>query len=149
MLVEVGGNLITLAKKGEFDIIAHGANCFHLMKSGIAPQIVKAFPSAEVADKETPHGSWNKLGSISIGKEPDGIYIANLYTQFQPGPYASLAAVELCFWKLDILMKQFKLERLGIPLIGCGIGGLQWEDVKALAKKHLSNVTVVHYIKEN
>lgn len=40
---EVEGDLIKLALSGQFDVIAHGCNCFCRMKRGIAPQMAKAF----------------------------------------------------------------------------------------------------------
>lgn len=43
MYKEIEGDLITLTKQGAFDVIAHGCNCFCNMKSGIAPQMDKAF----------------------------------------------------------------------------------------------------------
>ena len=33
---EIEGNLISLALAGNFDVIAHGCNCFCTMQSGIA-----------------------------------------------------------------------------------------------------------------
>jgi len=39
----IKGNLITLAKKGEFDVIVHGCNCLNVMGAGIAKQIKKTF----------------------------------------------------------------------------------------------------------
>lgn len=39
----VEGDLIKLALQGKFDVVAHGCNCFCRMKSGIAPQMVRAF----------------------------------------------------------------------------------------------------------
>lgn len=47
------GDLIKLAKKGKFDIIVHGCNCFCEMGAGIARQIKKTFPEAYRADMET------------------------------------------------------------------------------------------------
>lgn len=40
---EVNGDLIKLAKRGEFDVIGHGCNCFCTMGAGIAPQMAEAF----------------------------------------------------------------------------------------------------------
>ena len=37
------GDLLKLAKNGEFDVIIHGCNCFTAMFSGIAGQIRKEY----------------------------------------------------------------------------------------------------------
>jgi len=66
------GNLIDQGKKGNIQVIAHCANCMNTMKSGIAPQIVKAFPYAAEADKQTVRGDREKLGTFSLGiAEPE------------------------------------------------------------------------------
>lgn len=62
----VTGDLITLAIDGHFDVIVHGCNCHHAMKSGIAGQIVKDFPQADAADKKTNKSDPTKLGKYSI-----------------------------------------------------------------------------------
>lgn len=81
MYNEIKGDLIELAKQGKFDVIAHGANCFCTMGSGIAPQMAKAFGCnnfrlerkedlfIDQDDQETyiptgNYGNINKLGQI-------------------------------------------------------------------------------------
>ena len=39
----INGDIIKLALTGEYDVVAHGCNCFCRQKSGLAPQMVKAF----------------------------------------------------------------------------------------------------------
>lgn len=61
----IKGDLISLSLKGEFDVIVHGVNCFCTQKSGLAPQMVKAFgtdkfPMEHINSK----GNMNKLGQI-------------------------------------------------------------------------------------
>ena len=48
------GDLIALAKAGEFDVIVHGCNCQCAMDAGIAKQIKAEFPAAYAADCATP-----------------------------------------------------------------------------------------------
>ena len=51
MINYVDGDLIKLAKEGNFDVIVHGCNCFCQMGAGIAPQMAEAFGCDEF-DKE-------------------------------------------------------------------------------------------------
>ena len=62
---EVEGDLISLAEKGNFDVITHGCNCFCKMKSGIAPKISKIF-KCDSFKLERPNyiGEISKLGNI-------------------------------------------------------------------------------------
>lgn len=139
---EIKGDLLDLFDKGEFTTIMHGANCRKTMGAGIAYQIAKRYPDAYYADKyfELPEGLW-RLGKYSCSDEGS---IINLYTQDLPGPNASLEAIRLSLRLVvdDIL---FKNDLIGLPLIGCGIGGLKWEDVKPIIQEELKDfdVTVV------
>lgn len=143
---EVKGNLISLAKEGQFDVIIHGANCFHTMGAGIAKSIKKEFPKAFEADKETNFGDRNKLGTISlatfqINEEADFLTVINAYTQFgirQHG-YSSpidYTAVDNCFYEIQ---KQFgyKHLRFGIPKIGAGLAGGDWEVISRIIENYL------------
>jgi len=73
---EIEGNLITLALDGEFDVIAHGCNCFCTMGAGLAPQMAKAF-GCDLFPLENSiyKGDINKLGQIDyevLLREPLG-----------------------------------------------------------------------------
>ena len=68
MYREIEGDLIELAKKGEFDVITHGCNCLCTMGAGIAPQMARAFNADKLPkEKEFYKGDINKLGTIDYG----------------------------------------------------------------------------------
>lgn len=160
---EVDGDLIELANNGEFDIIAHGCNCFCTMGAGIAPQMAKAFGCDQFPQEhELLSGDIRKLGNIDFrtyhyAKNSDGvaknpITVINAYTQFGPGfshygknveplHYRSLI---LCFEKINYL---FKGKHIGLPQIGCGLAGGDWEEVKKIIQRYLidMDITVVNY----
>jgi O-acetyl-ADP-ribose deacetylase (regulator of RNase III) len=147
----IEGNLIDLALKGEFEVIAHGCNCFCVMGAGIAEQMKNVF-DANNPEKFYLEGNLyiadiNKLGQIDFSPVliPKGmINLVNCYTQYAPGRNLDYAALELCLKKIS---HQFKSYSIGLPKIGCGIAGGDWEIVEKMIKKHLYNlnVTVVEY----
>lgn len=143
---EVKGNLLDLFDEGEFSVIMHGANCMKTMGAGIAKDIKKRYPEAYYADIfcELPEGLW-RLGKYSCTTGSD---IFNLYTQERPGPCASLEAIALSL-RLVADEAIFPDAEIGLPLIGCGLGGLEWLDVKPIIQRELKdfNVSVVHYDK--
>lgn len=143
---EVEGNLLDLFDQGMFEVIGHGANCQGIMGSGIAAQIRERYPEAYYADLYCPLSPIEKLGNYSCDFT-EGIF--NFYTQYFPGADADY------IW-LKSALKKFAAEyvgsisQVGLPQIGCGIGGLKWEIVKKIIQKELTHfdVTVVIY-KEN
>lgn len=150
MYKEIEGDLVNMAKNGQFDLITHGCNCKKTFGAGIALTIKKKFPLAYVTDIE----SSSKLGNISICNDYTECIIVNSYTQIFPG-YSEgsidsnvnrYIAIESCMKKIN---KQFKGKHIGLPLIGCGLAGLKWNLVKKIIKKELKgmNVTIVKYKK--
>lgn len=163
MYREVEGDLILLTKEGKFDVIAHGCNCFCTMGAGIAPKMAEAF-GCDRFEKEGDiyKGDINKLGTIDYqtvmlskpycGEEAThSAVVINAYTQFGPGfnhyydklgvPFNYRAFI-LCLEKIRFL---FSKKCIGLPQIGCGLGGGDWDTVKKLIQKYLydCDVTVV------
>jgi O-acetyl-ADP-ribose deacetylase (regulator of RNase III) len=150
---QIKGDLLKLFKEGEFDVIIHGCNCFNVMGAGIAKQIAEKYPKASLADKETLMGDAKKLSNWSTYILPNNQIIINLYTQYLPGKNLNEWALFLGFEKLlNYLLPIGK--RIGIPAIGCGIAGGDWNKIfpvlTEIAKKAGHDlITYVEYEKLN
>lgn len=166
---EVEGDLIKLAKQAKFDVIAHGCNCHSTMGAGIAPQMARAF-GADNFPMEQWGSTIQKLGNIDyqtivLGgsttwsledfknnqNEPE-LVVVNAYTQYNygrnhvDGTFKPLdyEALTLCMRKMN---KVFKGKHIGLPQIGAGLAGGDWEVIKKIIQTELSEckVTVVIY----
>jgi O-acetyl-ADP-ribose deacetylase (regulator of RNase III) len=124
MLNHAKGNLITMAKNGDFDVIVHGCNCFNVMGAGIAAQIAVEFPDARVADDETIKGDPGKLGSYTLGIS-DTVLVLNAYTQYGTASHADMDVFEYTSFErvLSKIVNRFGGCRIGLPLIGMGLAG--------------------------
>ncbi len=166
---EVEGDLVALALEGRFDVVAQGNNCFCVQGAGLAPQFVRAFGTDKFPMEDPVYkGNINKLGMIDyktflmpIPKEMGGgdlgryeLTVINCYTQYgfgsnhddgTPAP-ADYEAITLCMRKIN---KIFAGSHVGLPMIGCGLAGGDWEVVKGIIQKELKDcqVTVVIYKK--
>lgn len=173
---EVEGDLISMALQGYFDVITQGNNCFNTMGAGIAPQMAKAF-GCDKYRLEHPEllGDINKLGQICYGSfytkegeetlcylvnktnnrlEEEGYkknYCVNSYTQydfgFKNGIPLDYEALTLCLRKIN---KVFKGKHIGLPQIGAGLAGGDWEKIKQIIQTELKDctTTVVIYNKK-
>jgi O-acetyl-ADP-ribose deacetylase (regulator of RNase III) len=138
---EVWGDLIELAKRGQFDVIGHGCNCFCTMGAGIAPQMATAFGCNQfpMEDKSTT-GDINKLGqidwkvlTIAVGNGDFDVIdhdlaIVNIYSQYKYGRNHTDGAIRpLDYEALTLGLRKmnhlFKGKRVGLPLIGGGLAG--------------------------
>ena len=147
MIKTVKGDLIKLALKGEFDVIAHGCNCFCKMGAGIAKQIKSAFPSAFDVDKVTVEGDRDKLGTCTWA-ECLPCTVVNAYTQYHYGRErvnVDYDAIRSCMKWIAIKFKDRK--KIGLPKVGAGLGGGDWNKIKAIIEEELKgmNVTIVEW----
>lgn len=161
----VKGDLIQMAKNGQFDVIVHGCNCFHTMGGGISAQIKRHFPAAYESDLETGFKDAGKLGTYSMAKiplehvcmlslseqrglsiDPKYIIVVNAYTQYDFGSYINgcptdYNAIRSVFRSIA---KDFEGLRVGIPAIGCGLGGGDWGRVSAIIDEECQNLDITY-----
>lgn len=172
MYNEVYGDLIKLAREGKFDVITHGCNCLCQMGAGIAPQMANEFAcDAFKMEGSEYRADINKLGTIDYQLKwfednhrwvtyPDEggkfathqLFVVNSYTQFKYGSNHTdgvskpldYEALTLCMRKIN---HTFKGKRIGLPQIGAGLAGGDWQRIKEIIKTELKDcdVTVVIY----
>lgn len=165
----IDGDLIKLAKEAKFDVILHGCNCLSTMGAGIAPQMAAAFgcdrfemetwgPTVEKLgniDYETVVLGENAIWSLSEYKnnrnEPE-LTVVNAYTQYSYGrnhadgvaqPF-DYEAFTVCMRKINVT---FREKHIGMPRIGAGLAGGDWNLIETIIKKELKDckVTIVNY----
>ena len=167
---EIEGDLIKLALEGRFDVICHGVNCFCTMGAGIAPKMAKIFGADKFSlEADKYRADLNKLGCIDfkpfhlkegkvhkLGIDPENktpnLFVVNCYTQYSYGKNhkdgvdkpLNYTALRLCMYKIN---QYFKGKHIGLPLIGCGLAGGDWETVKSIIQQELKDckVTIVHF----
>ena len=145
---EVEGNLIEMSLKGEFDVIAHGANCQNVMGSGVAKAIRDIWSEVYEIDCQTKKGDYNKLGTISICHTKTRSYkpldIVNCYTQYNYGRevgkiYVDYDAIAMCMNKINYF---YSGKRIGLPMIGAGLGNGNWNIIKNIIETRLKDLEV-------
>ena len=137
----VTGDLLGLARRGQFDVIVHGCNCFCTMGRGIAKGVREAFPEAYEADCRTRSGDRLKLGdytSARVLRDGMDLVVVNAYTQFNwrgAGPKADYDAISRVFRSIRLA---FAGSRIGYPKIGAGLAGGDWGRISALIDETLA-----------
>jgi len=120
---------VTTVEEG---LILHGCNCVGGFGSGVAGAIRRKWPDVYEAFKENGVGE-HLLGTTEflVLSDRQRLVVANGYTQVNCGNdgkrYANIDAVENCTLAAVEYADAFDLP-LYMPKIGCGLGGLSWED---------------------
>lgn len=143
--------------------IAHGVNCRGVMGSGIAVGFRSRYPEMYELYKSLCKDGTLQLGGVfgwqkerACDEAPAwvglgvGPIIYNLATQCDPGPNAKYSGVMIAMDAMLGELSRLGIPSVGIPLIGCGIGGLDLDHVKgiwlALAEKYPTVDIVVYTI---
>ena len=160
----IDGDIIQLAKAGEINVLIHGCNCKGVMGAGLAGQIRHHFPAAYKADLEhyEMFSADTRLGDYSVADcsfydmskplkginqyEIHKLFIVNAYTQYNPGRNTDYDALTSALQSIYLHFAN-KGYKFGLPQIGCGIGGGDWNIVSKIIKDtfHDEDVTIVMY----
>jgi len=157
----VKGDLASLGKQGQFDVIAHGCNCFCTQTRGLAKHFAKHFqtdhPNVYRLEAEKLRGDIDKLGRIEwrmhkvdvdqMNNQGGTLVVVNCYTQYRYGGNrvnVDYDAVRLCMRKLN---HRFKGRRIGLPRIGAGEAKGDWMILERIIKQELvdCDVSIVEY----
>src|SRR6056297_401088 len=145
---KIQGNLIEMAKEGQFDVILHGCNCMCEMGAGIAKAIRDNFPEAYQADLDTKSGDKNKLGTCSYAicrVNDHQLVVVNAYTQYdykqqrKDQVLVDYEAVRSCMrW----IKQNYSGSRIGLPRIGAGLAGGDWDRISRIIDDELGDEDV-------
>lgn len=109
-----------------FDAIGHGVNCKGVMGAGIAKEFAGRYPQMLEQYKLACSNTLLLPGQVmpfAEGKQT----VFNIASQYHPGPTAKREFLRMGLEYVKFYMTQFNLKTLGLPAIGCGIGGLDYE----------------------
>ena len=151
-IIEKDGCLLEGLRNNGVQAIAHCANAFCTMRSGVAAQIKDQFPLAYQADLTTERGDKSKMGKYSVAELVNGPryhqqignthiylprYIFNIYGQYNYGydgaQYVDYDALENGLKGVRNFMIIKSVLSLGLPhKIGCCRAGGNWSVIRPM-----------------
>jgi len=144
MINQITGDLLDV-KEG---YIVHGCNAQGVMNSGVAKQIRERYPENylvyKVSITQKKLNFESPLGHIIKYRIGD-LMIINAITQDRYGrdgkQYVNYDAVRDCFRKInEVVLKTDDLPKIvNFPLIGCGLGGGDWDIISKIIDDELDD----------
>ncbi len=138
--VEAEGDLLGM----RFSAIGHGCNISGSMSGGIARTVQLRYPEMHTAYVDRCARGEFALGDLLVWDTGDIVFY-NLATQVASGREARLSAVCDTVRAALADAESRWIDRLGIPRLGTGLGGLEWRDVRR-ALQEISGASPVELV---
>jgi O-acetyl-ADP-ribose deacetylase (regulator of RNase III) len=141
MIQEAHGNLLD----AEAEALVNTVNTVGVMGKGIALQFKRAFPENCKAYKRACDQGTVALGHMFIWDAgalagPGPRYIINFPTKKHWRSKSKLSDIRAGLDDLVRQLKDLSVRSIAVPPLGCGHGGLQWDQVRPLIESALANV---------
>lgn len=121
--------------------IAHGCNLQGVMGAGIAKQVKERFPSLYNAYRDKCSQGDFLLGNVFPYLVSGNQIVFNLMTQATTDG-ASYDAVWRSLVYLETIAESVRVNAVALPQIGAGLGGLNWNVIKAMLIEIFSSSAV-------
>jgi O-acetyl-ADP-ribose deacetylase (regulator of RNase III) len=152
MITERSGNILN----SDTEAIAHGVAPFDHFNQGLALSLREEWPAMVRDFRHFCHLQNPKPGTAWIWSGPGGKRIINLLTQEAsdgekhsglPGK-ASLPYVRHALKNLRDIIQKENIKSIALPKLACGVGGLDWNEVKPLIFEYLQdcNAEILLYV---
>ena len=135
--------------KEEADAIVNTVNCVGIMGRGIALQFKKRFPdnfkiyAAACKQKEVMPG---KMFVYETGSLIGPKYVINFPTKRHWRGASRMEDIETGLQDLAEVITKLNIKSVALPPLGCGLGGLNWDEVRARIENALSKLSDVEII---
>lgn len=136
-------------KKGDLledpaEALVNAVNTVGVMEAGIAKQFKLKFPKMYIQYKKDCEKGLVTLGKMHVyqrhhRKSPK--YIINFPTLGHWREEAKLENIEKGLEDLMRVVEELNISSIAIPPLGCGVGGLAWEEVKELFEQTFEEVS--------
>lgn len=130
-MIEKNGDVFT----SDAPALGHGVNTRGAMGAGIAPHFAKRWPEMESQYIVLCRDQHLNPGETFVYKTEDGRWVYNMASQDLPGPNAAIDWLSGAAEAAAFHASENGVDRIAIPRIGCGIGGLDWDDVSAVLEQ--------------
>ncbi len=133
--------------------LVNPVNCVGVSGAGLAKQFKEKFPKPTRYYEQLC--KFEKMlaspgGCVVYDKYFENPGIIYAFTKQHYKDKSTLEIVESCLKRIAVRTSNcaYDMATVAIPKLGCGCGGLKWEDVKPLYEKHLANTKIVFEVYE-
>jgi O-acetyl-ADP-ribose deacetylase (regulator of RNase III) len=138
------GNLLTT----DVDALVNTVNTRGIMGKGVALQFKQAFPDNYERYRKACQRGEVRLGHMFVvetGRLRPRLII-NFPTKNHWRSRSKLPDIERGLEALQVVIRESNVESIALPALGCGNGGLAWDDVRPLIEEYLGDLLDVNVV---
>ena len=135
--------------KEKVEAIVNAVNCVGVMGKGLALQFKKRFPENYDAYKSACDDKKVVIGKMFIyetNTSTNPKFIINFPTKRHWAELSKLEDIESGLSDLIEVIKVNNIHSMALPRLGCGLGGLKWEEVQKTMDKYLKELKQLNII---
>lgn len=135
--------------KANAEALVNTVNCVGVMGRGIALQYRKAFPEMFKAYKAMCDREELKPGMVlthDLNRFDPPHYVINVPTKQHWRGKSSMEYVEAGLAALVEEVRRLNVKSVAVPPLGCGLGGLDWAEVRSRIEEAFADLTEVHIV---
>ncbi len=137
------GNLLT----ENAEALVNTVNCVGVMGKGVALQFKEAYPANYNEYKKACNKGLVKPGSMftfHVGDSANPKYIINFPTKQHWKGKSKIEDIESGLQALKSEVERLGIKSIAIPPLGCGYGGLNWNEVRPRIEKAFADLPDLH-----
>ncbi|WBB77260.1 macro domain-containing protein [Micromonospora sp. WMMD882] len=142
MIVVSRGNLLT----AEAEALVNTVNTVGVMGKGIALQFKRAYPANYTAYRSACTAKDVELGKMFVfdsGRIGSRRYVINFPTKGHWRANSRLSDIRAGLADLVQVVRERQIRSVAVPALGCGNGGLAWEEVRPLIERAFAEIPEV------
>jgi O-acetyl-ADP-ribose deacetylase (regulator of RNase III) len=144
MLAVTRGDLL----RADVEALVNPVNCAGVMGKGLAAQFRRAFPENMAAYRaacERGEVRPGRMLTVATGRDRPR-FIINFPTKRHWRDASRLDDIDAGLAALADELRAWKIRSLAVPPLGCGLGGLDWDEVRPRIQRALAPLTDVHVL---
>lgn len=132
----------------DVDIRINTINCVGVMGKGVALQFKNRYPTMFRDYKEECRRGKITTGKLYVWKSGISVHIINFPTKNDWRKKSEYRFIDEGLIALRGYLRTQGPVNVAMPPLGCGNGGLSWDQVKRMITKHLSGLEAIIYVFE-
>ena len=141
MIIETYGDLL----KADAEALVNPVNTVGVMGAGLARQFRDAYPHNTAAYQAACRAGEVRTGRVLVW-ELGAPLIINFPTKTHWRQPSVLGDIAEGLRDLRQVISDYEIRSIAVPALGCGLGGLDWDEVYPLIKAHLGGLEGVQVL---